>query len=134
MNELRITASILRIIEIAAWLAVAATLPIAGYMFDAWPRNLAMIGTLGYFLSSLAYVALIRTGRAIVVIAQTTLQGAAGAEQSNAKPSAPTSRTKAGTKIKTYKGVDILWSESGVTAAGQSFDGVLAAERHIDRL
>lgn len=72
MSDLRLIAAILSIIEITAWLAVISTLPLSFMFFETLPQYIAIISTIGYFLSALAYVAVIRTGRAIVIIAQNT--------------------------------------------------------------
>lgn len=95
MNDLKLTAAILSLIEIVAWIAVVSTAPLAFLLFEVLARNTAIIGVIGYFLSALAYVALIRTGRAIVVIAQnTSLQKPGETKRPERKP--PTMSTNPG--------------------------------------
>ena len=138
MSDLKLTTSILNVVEGVGWISLIGCLPLAKSLLDTLPTDIAAIVISTSVIGSLGYIAAIRTAKAVVVIAENT-----SAQQltnwtktepqlGHRGPSGYAGGRKAGQVIKTYKGVEITAAETGVTALDQNFAGIIAAEKAID--
>jgi hypothetical protein len=140
MSDLKLTNSILNILEGLCWLALAGSAIRAIEFFDTLPTQLAISATIRNALLCLGAIAFARTAKAIVMIAENTAssarsnQATSRAVLGNPAPSGYAGDHKVGQVAKVYKGVEITWTQTGVKAANCDYSSILIAEKAIDAM
>lgn len=131
-TDLQLTNSILNIVEAVGWLALVGTVPLGWRLFTSMPWENALGSTAIVVISALGFVALVRTGKAVVLLAEVGTEARIAPLVATAQPVPLASDQNLNTAT-AYRGYEIVPSRNGVTVNGQPFPDVNEAKLFIDR-
>lgn len=133
-TDLQLTGVVLGVLEFVGWLALIGVLPLAWSLNWATERETALLTTLIAVVSTLSFIALVRIGRAVLVIADRATSQSDQSQDQSRPLQPPTAPEKKQQFSMDYRGHTIVSEGDNVAVAGQTFNDFNEAKRHIDSM